>query len=122
MRMWFPGRRLIFVGDAGYGTHEGARFAHRPRLGLTLVSKLHPQANLFGPPPPYSGQGRPRVKGPELPKPAQVVQEASTRTVLDVAWHGGERRRVEVVTAVGWWYKGGRPLIAVRWVFVRDRT
>src|SRR3954471_24429602 len=68
MRMWFPDRRLIFVGDAGYGTHEVARFAHRHRRGLTLVSKLRPDANLFEPPPPYHGKGRPRVKGSALPK------------------------------------------------------
>jgi hypothetical protein len=51
-----------------------------------------------------------------------VVHGTPKRPVLTVAWYGGERRRVEVVTGVGWWYKGGRPLIAVRWVFVRDRT
>src|SRR4051794_40932696 len=76
MRIWFPDRRLIFVGDSGYGTHEVARFCHRPRLGLTLVSKLHPEANLFEPPPPYSGNGRPRVKGQALPKPRQAAAEA----------------------------------------------
>ncbi len=69
MRLWFPDRRLVFVGDAGYGTHEVARFCHRHRLGLTMVSKLHPDANLLEPPPPYRGQGRPRVKGAALPKP-----------------------------------------------------
>src|SRR5262249_39141015 len=76
LRMGFPDRRLIFVGDSGYGTHEVARFAHRHRLGLTLVSKLHPKANLFAPPPPYSGPGRPRVKGAALPKPHQVADSA----------------------------------------------
>jgi Transposase DDE domain len=29
---------------------------------------------------------------------------------------------VEVVTGSGWWYKSGRPLVPIRWVFVRDRT
>jgi hypothetical protein len=51
-----PGRRFISVGDAGYGTHEVARFCHRHRGRLTLVSKLHPEANLFDP-PPYRGNG-----------------------------------------------------------------
>jgi hypothetical protein len=65
----FPGRSFLFVGDAGCGTHEVARFAHRHRARLALASKLHPDANLFGPPPPYAGKGRPRVKGRRLPKP-----------------------------------------------------
>ena len=49
---WFPGRRFVFVGDGGYGTHELARFCYRHRDRLTLVSKLHPEANLFEPPGP----------------------------------------------------------------------
>jgi hypothetical protein len=45
---WFPARRFVFVGDAGYGSHEVARFCHgRPGGRLTLVSKFHPEANLF---------------------------------------------------------------------------
>ena len=59
----FPGRSFVFAGDSSYGTHEVARFFHRHRDRLTLVSKLHPDANLFDPPPPYTGKGRPRVKG-----------------------------------------------------------
>jgi hypothetical protein len=39
----FPGRRFVFVGDSSYGTHEVARFVHRHRARLALVSKLHPE-------------------------------------------------------------------------------
>jgi hypothetical protein len=59
----FPGRTFLFVGDSGYGTHAVARFCHRHRGRRSRVSKLHPDANLFAPPPPYSGNGRPRIKG-----------------------------------------------------------
>ena len=61
MLRWFPGRRFVFVGDSAYGTHEVARFVDRHRKRLCLVSKLHPEANLFEPPPPYKGKGRPAV-------------------------------------------------------------
>ena len=47
----------------------------------------------------YSGTGRPRVKGEDLPDPAAAVRDAPTRPTLEVAWYGGGRRRVEVVTA-----------------------
>jgi hypothetical protein len=65
----FPDRTFVFAGDSSYGTHEVARFCHRYRDRLTLVSKCHPDANLFTSPPPYAGKGRPRVKGepPHLP-------------------------------------------------------
>src|SRR4051794_22582772 len=121
MRMWFPDRRLIFVGDAGYGTHEVARFCHRHRLGLTLVSKLHPDANLFEPPPPYAGKGRPRVKGAALPKPRQAAAGARRLRRRTVAWYGGGTRRVGLLSGSGQWYKSGAGLVPIRWVFVRDR-
>ncbi|MGZ6870320.1 MAG: IS701 family transposase, partial [Frankiaceae bacterium] len=121
MRFWFPDRRLIVVGDAGSGTHEVARFAHRHRLGLTLVSKLHPAANLFEPPPPYSGQGRPRVKGAALPKPRQAAAEARRLRRRTVGWYGGGTRRVGLLSRTGHWYKSGAGLVPIRWVFVRDR-
>ncbi len=118
----FPDRSFVFAGDAGYGTHEVTRFCRRHRDRLTLVSKLHPDANLFDPPPPYAGKGRPPVKGPRLPKPRQAVEAATTRTRLEVGWYGGGRRRVETLTGTGHWYKAGRGLVAIRWVFVRDTT
>src|SRR3954454_13540643 len=121
MRMWFPDRRLIFVGDAGYGTHEVARFCHRHRLGLTLVSKLHPAANLFEPPPPYAGKGRPRVKGAALPKPRQAAAQARRLRRRAGARDGGGTRRVGLKSDTGQWYKSGAGLVPIRWVFVRDR-
>jgi len=118
---WFRQRQFLLTGDNNYGSHEMARFATRRRGRLHLVSKFYPDANLFEPPPPYSGHGRPRVKGEELAKPEQVVAE-SGRTRLNVAWYGGGRRDVEVVTGTGHWYKAGQGLVVVRWVFVHDLT
>jgi DDE superfamily endonuclease len=115
----FPGRAFVFVGDSGFGTHEVARFCHRHRARLALVSKLHPDANLFEPPPPYRGKGRPRVKGAALPKPRQATAAARLRP-LTVGWYGGGQRRVRVATGTGGWYKSGHGLVPLRWVFVRD--
>ena len=119
---WFPDRQFVCCGDGNYATHELAELAAAHPGRLTFVSKFYEDANLFEPPPPYSGSGRPRVKGKELPKPARVVADATERPELEVAWYCGGRRRVETVTGVGHWYKGGRPLVPVRWVFVRDRA
>ncbi len=118
---WFGPRRFVLSGDNNYGSHELTRFVARRRGRLHLVSKFNPKANLFEPPPPYTGHGRPRVKGKELAKPERVVAGAR-RTRLNVAWYGGGRRDVEVVTGTGHWYKSGQGLVAVRWVFVHDRT
>jgi hypothetical protein len=117
----FPGRSFVFVGDAGYGTHEVARFCHRHRRRLALVSKLHPEVNLFEPPPPYKGNGRPPVKGPRRPKPSEAVSAARRFKRRMVSWYGGGTRRVETITGDGHWYKAGHGLVPIRWVFVRDR-
>ncbi len=122
LMLWkFPQRTFLFLGDSSYGTHEVARFVGRHRDRLTLISKLHPEANLFEPPPPYTGKGRPRVKGQPLPKPSQAVR-AARRQRLTVGWYGGGRRRVEVATGTGCWYKSGRGLVPLRWVFVQDQS
>src|SRR5262249_23660717 len=75
----FPGRASLFVGKAPTGTQEGARSCHHPRARLTRVSKRHPDANLYEPPPPYTGKGRPRVKGAPLPKPRQAAGKGQPR-------------------------------------------
>jgi uncharacterized protein YerC len=119
---WFPDRTFVITADGNYATHELAELAARYPHRLTVVSKFYPDANLVEPPPAYAGKGRPRVKGADLPDPATVVRETPTRPILDVAWYGGSRRRVAIVTGTGLWYKRGRPLVAVRWVFVHDLT
>jgi hypothetical protein len=117
----FPDRTFVFAGDAGYGTHAVARFCHRHRGRLTLVSKCHPDVNLFEPAPPYAGTGRPRVKGGRVPKPRQAVATAA-RARLTVSWYGGGTRVVEAATGAGQWYKSGEGVVPIRWVYVKDVT
>jgi hypothetical protein len=120
----FPDRTFVFVGDGGYGSHEVARFCHRHRPRLTLVSKFHPEANLFDPPAAYCGKGRPPVKGRRRQKPRAVVAAVAKtrRKSLAVDWYGGKTRRVGVVSQSAHWFKSGYALVPVRWVFVEDRT
>jgi DDE superfamily endonuclease len=120
MLRWFPERCFVFIGDAGYGTHEVARFVHRHRDRLTLVSKLHPDANLFEPPPPYTGKGRPRVKGARLRKPREAVGQTRRLQRRTVAWYGGGTRPVRLTGGRGHWYKSGAGLVPIQWVFVHD--
>ena len=117
----FPGRSFVFAGDSGYGTHEVARFCHRHRGRLTRVGELHPDADLFAPPPPYRGNGRPRVKGDRVPKPRAAAATAA-RAELTVSWYGGGTRRVEAATGTGHWYKGGNGRVPIRSVYVKDTT
>jgi hypothetical protein len=121
---WFPERHFIFVGDSGYGTSATARFCRQHRRHLTLVSKFYGDAALYDPPPPRTRGtiGRPRVKGKKLASPQEVVAQGTQRLHLTVAWYGGTTRDIELVTGTGHWYRIGEALVAVRWVYVHDRT
>jgi hypothetical protein len=117
---WFPQRKFILVGDGGYASHALAGFCHRHRRRVMLVSRFHPQANLYDAPPRQRGKtGRPRLKGRKLPSPKQKVGQVPRRR-FTVAWYGGQTRRVELVWGEGHWYKSGAGLVPVRWVFVHD--
>jgi hypothetical protein len=121
---WFPDRQFVFASDGGYGTHALAHFASRHRRHLVLVSLFYANAALHDPPPVVVGKknGRPRKKGDKRPAPAAVVAAADRRERLEVSWYGGGRREVEVVGGVGHWFKSGKGLVPVLWVFVQDRT
>jgi hypothetical protein len=122
---WFPERKFILLGDGGYASHELARFCHRHRRHVTLVSRFHPQANLYEPPPKITHKrtkgGRPRLRGRKLAAPSDVVKHSKAKR-FTVNWYGGRTRRVELISGAGHWYKGGGGLVPVRWVFVRDLT
>ena len=120
LMQWFPDRTFVVTADGNYATHELAELAAQAPRRLTLVSLFYANANLVEPKPEYSGSGRPRVKGKDLPSPAGVVGSTKQRQALKVTWYGGGQRRVEVVTGTGLWYKSGRPLVSLRGVFVHD--
>ncbi len=118
---WFPNKRFIFAGDGAYGTHQVARFASRHGKRLAVVSKFVSDANLFAAPPKRkkSGRGRPATKGKALPKPHEIVAKRKGKR-LRVRWYGGGWRNINVISGTGHWYKSGKGLVPVLWVFVRD--
>lgn len=119
---WFPERKFTFAGDNAYGTHAMARFASKHAGRLTLVSKIVADANLFEPPPKRikGKNGRPAVKGRSLPSPAAVAKSRRGGKKLRVRWYGGGWRNVKVYTGVGCWYKSGKGIVTIRWVYVID--
>ncbi len=119
---WFPERKLVFAGDNAYGTHAMARFAAKHAGRLTLVSKIVPDANLFTPAPKRRAgtNGRPPVKGRSLPSPEDVAKSGKGGKKMRVRWYGGGWRNVKVFTGVGCWYKSGKGIVEIRWVYVLD--
>jgi len=118
---WFPRRKFVLVGDGGYASHELAQFCHCHQRHVTLVSRLHPQANLYDAPNPrrWKKGGRPRLKGRKLSAPSEVAKSSKPRRYT-VNWYGGKTREVELIWGQGLWYKSGDGLVPIRWVFVHD--
>ena len=123
---WFPHRHFTLTGDGGYGSHEMARFAHRHRRRLTLVSRFVPDAQLYTPPPVIAGKRpahRPRTEGEKLPPRRPPWRRPNRRN---------GRPAMSPGTAAAARHRGGdchgqlvsqrRGVGPVRWVFVRDRT
>jgi len=122
---WFPRRQFVCAADGNFASHDLARLAARYPTRLTYLSHFYANANLYEPPPSVTGpkpKGRPRKRGRKLPRPAEVVQQTPRPRRLDVAWYGGGRRTVDVVTGTGHWYHDGAPLVEVLWVWVHDGT
>ncbi len=123
---WFPGRRFILLGDGGFATHELAWFCHRHRRHVTFVFRFYDDACLHALPPANQkrgrGRGRPAKRGVKLPRPKQAVAAAGRLARATVDWYGGGRRDVDLIGAAGGWYRDGRGLVPIRWVFVRDRA
>ena len=122
---WFPHRRFVCAADGNFASHDLAAFAARHRRRLSLVSRFYADAALYAPPPTRSGKnkaGRPRRKGTKQPSPQEVVAGRPRRQRLKVAWYGGGRRDIAVVSGCGHWYQAGKDLVGVRWVYVEDRS
>src|SRR4051812_29776600 len=122
---WSPQRQFVCTADGNFATHPLARFAARHRRRLTLVSRFYADAALYAPPPPAPrkrGKGRPRVKGAKQATPEEAVARARRRQRLNVAWYGGGRRDIAVVSGTGQWSRAGEGLAAVRWVYGEDRA
>jgi hypothetical protein len=120
-KRWLPDRRIIVVGDQSFAALD---LIAAVRRHVCLVTRLRLDANLDEPAPARRpGQmGRPRVKGPALPKLASLVATPSmtrwSSAVID--WYGGEQRWVRIASGTAVWHHNGMPLAPIRWVLVRD--
>jgi hypothetical protein len=75
LRRWLPRHRIVLVGDSAYAALD---FLHRCQAmpnPVTVITRLRLDAGLYEPAPPYSGKGRPRVKGHRLPSLQQRVAD-----------------------------------------------
>ena len=117
-----PQRAIVFVADSSFGNHE---LAWRIGQRATLISRLRLDANLFAPPPPRdpNKRGRPRQKGPPLPKLQTRLDDPDARwtSITLPRWYGSSKEKtLQIISDTALWYRPGTPPKAIRWVLVRD--
>jgi hypothetical protein len=119
VRRWLPDIPMKVVGDSAYSVVElGLCCA---KYNVTLIAPSRFDARLFAPAPPRKPgtNGRPQVKGEELPKLNAVLDDPKTEW-LQVKRYDGTEQSMEVARGTGVWYRIGLPVLPVRWLLTRD--
>jgi len=95
-------------GDGGYASHELARFCHRHRRHVTLVSRFHPQANLYEAPPDRRSKkgGRPEPRDRDCPSPPRPSNVPRPTLHRELVWRQDAARPTDL--GEGHWYKSRR--------------
>jgi hypothetical protein len=90
---------------------------------VTIITRLRLDAALYDPAPVRKPgtNGRPCKKGARQPTLAKRLDDPSTVwQSITVAWYGGTTHTVELASETAVWYHNGLPLVAIRWVLIRD--
>jgi DDE superfamily endonuclease len=121
VRRWLPDMPIKLVGDSAYSVVElGLCCA---KHNVILIAPLRLDARLFEVAPARKAgtNGRPRVKGEELPKLNTALNDPTTEwETMKVRWYDGSEQLLEVVSGTGVWYRIGLPVLPIRWVLTRD--
>ena len=119
---WLPQRAIVFVADSSFRTRE---LAWRIGRRATLIGRLRLDASLFAPPSPRDPhkRGRPRQKGPPLPKLHTRLGDPTARwtsLTLPRRYASPKKKTLEIISDTAIRYRPGKPPKAIRWMLVRD--
>lgn len=120
---WLRGRRWTLIGDGAYACVRLALACAAPGSTVTLVSRLRLDARLYDFPRIVPGRRGPKPQKGRRKRNALKarVGEAITRGKrVEIAWYGGERKTVCLLSGVCLWYLAGLAPVAIRWVLVVD--
>jgi hypothetical protein len=121
VRRWLPGRRLVLVVDGGFAAVALAGSCIRREV--TMVCRLRLDAALYHPPGPQpsSNRGPKPKKGAKQRTPKQWLARGDTPwESVEVAWYGGGRKTLHVLSRVGLWHARGLAPVEIRYLVVRD--
>ena len=119
---WLPDRLVVLVVDGGYAAVKLALVcAHTPNLAL--VTRLRWDASLHH-------EAAPRAAGQRGPAPGKGARQRSlkqwaarsdtTWEESEVAWYGGQKKKLLLFSRTALWYTPGEAPVAIRYVITRD--
>lgn len=113
-RSWF------LIGDGGYACIALAKDC--VKNGVTLISRLRLDAQIFEFPPQTSTKkrGRKATKGQRLSIKTLAQMVRDLQTTVDVMWYGGKKKSVKVLSRNCLWQKSVSESIAIQMVIVID--
>ena len=117
------GRRWVLIGDGGYACVRLALACAPSTSGVTLISRLRLDAQLYAfPGTPGAGRRGPKPKkGVRLrPLSKRLGEVQAFGKDLSVRWYGGQRKTVRILSDTCLWHTAGWPPVAIRWVLVVD--
>jgi len=124
VRRWLPNRQIILVADSSYAALELLNSLLTLPKPVYMVTQLRLDAALYEPAPSrkHKSVGRPRKKGPRLPRLSEVLANPQTvwQKVAVDNWYGQGPTSVEITSATAVWYHNGMPAVPIRWVLIRD--
>lgn len=123
VRRWHPEGAIVLVTDGGLCAVKLGLHCSRLANPVTWVSRLRLDAALhdWPGPQPDSKPGPKPKKGKRQPSLQERLDDPQTVwQSLSMAWYGGKRKEVEIVTGVNLWYTPCFDPLPIRWVLVRD--
>jgi hypothetical protein len=121
VKRWVPDRQVVVVADSSFAA---LRLLDAVGKQVSFVTRLKLNAQLYNPAPERVPKtlGRPPLKGKRQPALRNVLNDPATvwETLTMPKWYSVGERKIEVATGSSCWYHGGKPVVPLRWVLVRD--
>ena len=117
---WLGGRTWILIGDGAYACMQLAQVCIKK--GVTLVSRLRLDAQLYEFPEPRAAgaRGRKRIKGKRIHLKEYITDDSKDWKTCEVKWYGGQRKTIKLFSQMCLWYQAGKTPVALRYVLVLD--
>jgi hypothetical protein len=115
-------RAIYVVGDGSYATYDLLHEASK--VGVHMIVRMRMDSRIFDfptPNPPSKRGPKPKIGARQEPfiKPLDQCALQWKKVTLS-NWYGHKDKVMEIASDTGLWYSSKSPIVALRWVILRD--